>query len=214
MSDSPTSSRPRSTLPHAVPQGIWYRPDRPKIVGMAGWFCAAIGYVGFIMKGSQLPALFSDMKWLNPEYKPIPYNREQFTIAALILFAEMAIALLCIAGALGTLKMRHWGRRTLIKYALIGAGFTIAKTIWQIHMFDFMLDYQLSVTTQPVDRHMLENRQYFALMVMTGVRLLWFTGLLVLLTNHHIVESFDASEGGRGIRRSDDWESGAGESRS
>lgn len=174
---------------------------------MAGFLCLAVGYVGFVMKCAQLPVLFFDMKWLNPEFKPIPYSREQFTIAALSLFLGIAISILCATGAVGALKMRHWGRRLLLWYAILGAAYTLAKSAWQISMFDFMLDFQLSTTTQPLfDRATMENRQFFALVVMTIIQLAWFASLVLLLTNRWVKESFDAAEGGT-VHARGDWES-------
>lgn len=176
---------------------------------MVGFLCLAVGYVGFVLKGTQLPALFfpEKMKALNPSFIPIPYDRVQFSIATLTILAGMLISLFAIAGAIGTLRMKHWGRRTLIWYAIVGAVFTLAKSAWQASMFDFMLDYQLSTTTQPLfDRATMENRQFFALIVMTGVQLLWAAIVIVLLNNRYIVSTFDAAESGTPIGPSD-WES-------
>jgi hypothetical protein len=203
LSDAPQNFRQRESPPTAT-HSIWFQPDRPKIVAMLGFLCLAIGYVGFVMKGAQLPSLFSDMKWLNPDYKPIPYNRVQYSIAALLLLSSMLLSLIAIAGAIGTLKLRHWGRRTLIWYAIIGAMYTLAKTGWQISMFDFMLDFQLSTTTQPLfDRETMANRQFFALIVMTGIQLAWSAGIVLLLTNRYIMSRFDTAEGASG----GDWQS-------
>lgn len=201
-------TRGRDSLPPGVYRGIWYRPDRPRIVGMAAWICVAIGYLGFLLKGSQLPSLFmKDMTWLNPNWKPMPFSREQFAIVVLILIAEMILSLVCIAGAMGALRMKHWGRRTLIWYALIGAVMTLGKAAWQVSMFDFMLDYQMSTTTQPVDRASLENIQFLNLIIMTIVMLAWSGILLVLMKNRFIVESFDLADPRARHAASDDWQS-------
>ncbi len=175
---------------------------------MAGFLCLALGYVGFVLKGASLPALFSDMKWLNPEYKPMPLDRVQFSIYASMIFVDLFIHLVCIAGAIGLLKMRHWGRRTLIWYAGIGAVYLLIKTAWQIHMFDFMLDFQLSTTTQPLfDRETMANRQFFALVVMTAIQLAWSAALILLLTNRFIVDRFTAAEAGILPPAESDWRS-------
>lgn len=176
---------------------------------MIGFLCLAIGYVGFVLKGTQLPALFfpEKMKALNPAYVPIPYDRVQFSIATLSIILSMFISLFAIAGAIGTLRLKHWGRRTLIWYAIVGAVFTLAKSAWQASMFDFMIDYQLSTTTQPLfDRATMENRQFFALIVMTGVQLLWAAIVIVILTNRYIVSTFDAAENNE-LAPQSDWQS-------
>lgn len=211
MSDPHSPTRARDSLPPAVSfapkaYGIWFNPSRPKIVAFFGFVCLAIGYVGFVMKGAGLPALFMDMKWLNPNYKPIPYNRVQFTVTVFIVLIDLLIHLVCIAGAIGTLKMRHWGRKTLIAYAVGGIVFTLLKTAWQISMFDFMIDYQLSTTTQPVDHQQMQNQQFFALIVMTIVQLLWLGLVIVLLTNRYIRGRFDDSENGV-LVIADEWQS-------
>lgn len=212
MSDQP--SRSRDSLPPVIHNtsasyGIWFHPLRPKIIAFFGFICLAIGYVGFVTKGAGLPAIFMDMKWLNPDYKPLPYNRVQFTVTAFIVFTDLLFHLVCIAGAIGTLKMRHWGRKTLLWYAILGSVFTLIKAAWQISMFDFMIDFQRSTTTQPlIDRATMENRQFFALIVMTLIQLVWSALLVVLLTNRYIRGRFDEAEGGK--TRASEWVSQAG----
>lgn len=212
MSELPPTSRSRLPLPPPAKRGLFFNPDRPKIVGMAAWFCMAIGYVGTVMKTAQLPVLFfpEQMKKLNPNFIPIPYSREQFSIAVFSLLIGIAISIGCIVAAVGTLKLRQWGRRGIIWYAIIGAVATLAKSAWQMRMFDFMIEFQLSTTTQPVDRQLMENRQFFALIVMTIVQLVWFGGLILVMSNHWVRERFDAVNA-RTAPASADWQSRAGE---
>ena len=75
---------------------------------------------------------------------------------------------------------------------------TVLKTGWQIQMFDFMLDYQISLTTQPVDRDVAGNRQFFALIVSGIAQLLWPAIVVSILTRRHVKDAFDAVRLGDG----------------
>lgn len=194
---------PVSPLEESTPA----RQRRPKAVGFIGWICAGLGYASFIMKGSQLPSYFfpDKMKWINPEWKPPPFSHGQFTIAVLILFSEMFIGLICMSGGLGCLKLREWGRKLAITYAVTSIILTIAKSAWQISMFDFMIEYQRSMTTQPVTLDAAGNMRYFALIVMSGIQLLWPLLVIILLTRRYVRDAFDAARFGDG--RSEGWQS-------
>ena len=181
------------------------RNRRPKIIGFVGWVCAGIGYMSFVLKGAQLPSYFMDMRWLNPNFVPPPYSRGQFTIAVSILLAEMLLGLVSIAAGLGSLKLREWGRKLLIVYGIASIVLTLLKASWQIAMFDFMLDYQLSTTTQPIDRASIENPQFFALIVSSIVQLFWPTLVIVIATRRSVRDAFDAARLGGGV--SDGWRS-------
>lgn len=184
------------------------RRRRPKIVGIVGWVCAGIGYASFFLKGSQLPSYFAqDMlkKYVNPDWKPPALSRGQFSIAVSILFAEMFVALICMSGGLGALKMREWGRRLLIIYGITAIVLTLLKGAWQISMFDVMLDYQISATTQPYDRTAGGNAQFFALIVSTVSQLLWPAIVLSIVTRRYVKDAFDAARLGDGT--SDGWRS-------
>jgi hypothetical protein len=50
----------------------------------------------------------------------------------------------------------------------------------------------------------MENRQFFALIVMTGIQLLWAAAVIVLLANRWVVSCFDAAQGGMA---GEDWQS-------
>lgn len=182
---------------------------RPKIVGFIGWICAGLGYVGFVVKGGMLPSYFMDMKWLNPEWRPMPYSRGQFATAVTIHLLDMAYALVAIAAGLGTLKLREWGRRLVVYYALAGVPFILLKAAWQVWMFDFMLDYQISTTTQPVDRTSMGNMQFFALLVTTGAQLLWCAILASIMTRQYIKDVFAAAT--FGAVPDNDWRSDSAE---
>jgi hypothetical protein len=183
------------------------RPRRPKIVGFIGWICAGLGYASLILKGSQLPSYFvpEKMKAINPEWKPPPFSREEFTIAVFILFAEMFVGVICMSGGLGCLKLREWGRKLVIGYGILSITLTIAKSAWQIHMFDFMIEYQRSMTTQPITEDVTGNLRYFALIVSAIAQLLWPLIVISILTRPHIKDVFDAARLGDG--RSKGWQS-------
>lgn len=184
------------------------RRRRPKIVGLIGWICAGLGYASFILKGAQLPSYFFPemlQKYVNAQWHPPHLSRGQFTIAVFVLFAEIAVGLICMSGALGALKMREWGRKLLLIYAALSVLLTIVKTAWQIYMFDFMLDYQISLTTQPVDRELAGNRQFFALIVSGFAQLLWPAIVASILTRRHVKDAFDAARLGDGA--SEGWRS-------
>ena len=186
---------PPELAPAAIEYGLWNRPDRPKVVGIIGWVSAAVGYLAFVFKASQLPSHFMDMTWLNPDFKPPPYSREQFAGIVFLLIAEMLLGLACIAGALGTLKMREWGRRLLISYALAALVLSVLKAIFQFHYFDFMVQYQLSSTTQPIDRRQFENAQFFNLIVATAMMPVWPLLVLGILTRRHVKQAFARAGG-------------------
>lgn len=173
------------------------RRRRPKIVGFIGWVCAGLGYASFIMKGSQLPSYFipDKLKWMNPDWKPPQLSRGDFTIAVSFLLIEMLVGLVCMSAGIGCLKMREWGRRLAIVYAVVSIVLTILKCVWQVHMFDFMLDYQQSMTTQPFDRELAGNREFFALISMSVMSLFWPLIVISILTRRHIKDIFANLEG-------------------
>jgi hypothetical protein len=196
-------------LPPVSPleEGAPARRRRPKIVGFIGWICAGLGYASFILKGSQLPSLLvpEKMKWMNPDWKPPPFSHGQFTIAVFILLAEMFVGLICMSGGLGCLKLREWGRKLLIAYGIASIILTIAKSAWQIAMFDFMIEYQRSMTTQPVMQDATGNLRYLALIIMAGAQLMWPLIVISILTRRHVKDAFDAARLGDG--RSKGWQS-------
>ena len=177
------------------------------MIGFIGWICAGLGYASLILKGSQLPSYFfpEKLKAINPEWKPPPLSREEFTIAVLILFAEMFVGVICMSGGLGALKLREWGRKLLIGYGVLSIVLTIAKSAWQIHMFDFMIEYQRSMTTQPITQDETGNLRYFALIVSATAQLLWPLIVISILTRPHMKDRFDAARLGDG--RSRGWRS-------
>ena len=197
--------------PRPAPQGIWNRPDRPFVVGVLGWVCAAIGYVSFFLKGSQLPSYFIDMKWLNPAWKPMPLTRYQFLANITLLLAEMALALLAIAGGLGCLKLREWARRTLFWYAIAGIALGLLKFIYQMSTFDQQIDFRISTTSEAVDRNLLANREFFYLATTTLMTsLIWPLLVLAILTRRHVRKAFDQANGVPGttpLGTGDEWRS-------
>ena len=184
------------------------RRHRPKIIGFVGWITAGIGYLSFVLKGAQLPSYFFP-EWvksaINPAWTPPPYSRGQFAIAVSILLAELLLALVAVAGGLGSLKLREWGRRLLIAYGVAAILLTLVKSAWQISMFDFMLDYQISTTTQPVNRASMENPQFFALILSSIVQLFWPIFVIIIATRRYVRDAFDAARLGGGS--SDGWQS-------
>jgi hypothetical protein len=212
-------AKPRSNdLPPDVPlpsaaglppenYGIWYRSDRPRVVGIIGWVCAAIGYGAFVLKAPQLLIYFwpSILKSVNADWVPMQLSRGQFAASVFILLAELALALFTIAAGLGALKMKEWGRRSLVWYALLAAVLTVIKTGWQIFMFDTMLDYHATTTTQPFDRQTAGNAQFVVLLIMAAVQLLWAAMVASLMTRMYVKEAYAKAEAARSGHN--DWRS-------
>lgn len=205
MSDQPTNPPPSrlrdlprtqgAVLHQTGDYGMWNRPDRPLVVGVIGWICAAIGYFTFFLKGSQLPAAIGmDMSWLTPGYKPMPLTRFQFMANISILLVDMAIGLMAIAGGLGVLRLREWARRTLVYYALIGLAFGLLRTIYQIAMLDAQIDFQISTTTEAVDRNAFGNTQFFYLITTAMMGGVWSLLVLGIMTRGHVRKAFNNAE--------------------
>lgn len=187
LRDLPPAEYPPIRATH---DGIWNRPDRPKLVGIVGWICAAVGYLAFILKGGTLVRYFSDMKWLNPNYVAPVLTRNQYAAEVFLVLADMAVGLLAIAAGLGALKVREWGRRLLIWYAIAALVVGLLKAIYQFASFDSMLDHAIAASTQPVDRPTAENREFFFLISATLMMAIWPILVIVVATRRHVREAF------------------------
>lgn len=186
---------PPSLQTPAAHAGIWNRPDRPKIVGIVGWVTAGLGYLNFVIKGGFLFHYFSDMKWLNPNYVPRVLTRGQFAAEVSLTLADMAIGLLAIAAGLGALKLREWGRRSLIYYAIASLTLGLLRAIYQFSSFDAMMDGAIAAATQPVNRQSAENREFFVLISATVMMAVWPILVLMISTRRYVRAAFARTSG-------------------
>jgi len=200
--DVPVTRRRLRDLPPslhapAASAGIWNRPDRPKIVGIVGWVTAAIGYVSFILKLSQLPVFFfpEHMKVFNPNFVLPPYTRGQFAGSVLLLMAEAIVGLIAIAGGLGSLKLREWGRRAILVYGGAALVLSVVRGVFQYVTFDAMLDGMIAASTQPIDRHAAENSQFFFFLTSTAMFAVWPAIVLTTMTRRHVRQAFARTQG-------------------
>ena len=194
-----TTRRLRDLPPSLAParhDGLWNRPDRPKIVGILGWITVAIGYLSFILKGGGSIRYFSDMKWLDPGYVAPVLTRNQYAAEVSLVLAELAIGLLAIAAGLGTLKLREWGRRLLIAYALAALATGALKAIYQFASFDGLVARTVAAATQPIDRQAVENRGFFILITFTLMSAVWPLIVLTLATRRHVSDAFARADAG------------------
>lgn len=203
-SDLPLRTRKRADLPPefagaVAPRhtGIWNRPDRPRIVGIIGWVCAAIGYLSFVIKLAQMPSFFFPdlMKAFNPNYVLPPYTRGQFLGSVLILLAEALIGLLAIAGGLGSLKLREWGRRLILAYAVAALAMSVVRGVFQYVTFDAMLDNAIAASTQPIDRQAAENAQFFYFVTSTMMFAVWPLLVITIMSRRHVRQAFARAQG-------------------
>jgi heme/copper-type cytochrome/quinol oxidase subunit 3 len=175
--------------------GLWNRPDRPRTVGFIGWVTVAAGYVSFCVKGGTLPRYFIDMRWLNPNYVAPVLTRGQFATEVLMIVADMLLGLMAIAVGLAALRMRDWGRRGLIWYASIALLLGAIKATYQFTMFDTMIDQGIAASTQPIDRQMAENREFFYLVTATPMMAVWPLLVLWIATRPHVRRAYDRANG-------------------
>jgi len=165
-------------------------PQPPPAVRWIGYLSLAIGYFGLTLKPVALAPLFFDLRRIKPDYVAPQYTPAEFTYVVLYALIGAAVSAVALAGGLGVLKMRPWGRTLLLAYATCAVVLTLVTAAYGIAQFDRATELVVASSTQPVDVPRLRNFQMFFLVSGTLARLLWPAILLTVLTRPHVKRAF------------------------
>lgn len=193
-SDNAVSYRPA--------EGVWRRPDRPGAVSVISYVLIGLGYVGFLLKGVFLVVSFLDVETLrgfNPDFNRPELTRAEFAISTLQYVAGMLVSLTALAGGIGLLKMRGWGRRLAIAYAVAALLMTVSNGVWKLATFDRQFELMVQSNTRMMadpsvsvaDR---KNKQFTVWLLAPIAQLMLPGAILGILTRRHIIEAFNEAQ--------------------
>jgi hypothetical protein len=170
--------------------GIWSNPARPRPLTIIAYISVALGYVGFLLKTSTFAVLtlLSETfirQNINPNYVAPDISPGEFAFAAAVGFAGLITSLLSLAGGIGLLKMRRWGRSLLMMYAAAALTLVLVNGIRNVATFDRRFELSLSATTRPDEQQELadtKNQTFLVSLVAPVALMIWPAAVLSILT--------------------------------
>jgi hypothetical protein len=168
---------------------IWTRQDRPKMLGLLGYLCLALGYVGFILFGTGLFPFFVDARKLNPKYiypDVTPFEN----LAAMLYLVFMAIlCLTLLAGGIGLLRMKFWGKRVVTICACVMLSLIVLKFLDLSIRLDRHADLQMQATTQPLVANEVKQALLMHGLISSAMFAVFPLIALTILTRRYINEA-------------------------
>jgi hypothetical protein len=181
----------------------WRRPDRPWQLSAIGYVGMAIGYIGFLLKGVTLVMQFVPVDVIRKNLNP-DFNRDvtegEFTVSVISLAIGMVLSLLSLAGGIGLLKMRRWGRKTMRVYAVGAIIMTLLLAGWSFSNFDRRFQQQVSAgrLEDGVDLQQERNLAMLRQVINPPALLIWPLAIITILGRRPIVEAIERAERGQG----------------
>lgn len=178
---------------------VWRNPNRPWQLSLIGYFCVVIGYIGILWKIPSNSNLFLNadlLRKVNPNYVDIPYSAFEYVFVLSMVLIGTVVSFIALAGGIGTLKLRAWGRKAVIIYASCAIALTLAKCVWSFVRFDDDVGRMISSTTQPVDPEAARRSRATVLVFGTLAQLIAPMAMLTILNRRVIRDVFDARKKG------------------
>jgi hypothetical protein len=181
----------------AMFSGAWRDPARPWVVSVIGYVSIAFGYIFFLLKGAYLLVQFVDESWIrenvNVDFARPDITPLEFLIGVLILLVGIGLSLASLAGGIGLLKLRQWGRRLVMLYAIGAITMTILVGIWKLARVDREIELAMQSTTRPVEGFNIDEQRNFVFansVIQPIVMLVWPITILTILTRAHVRKAF------------------------
>lgn len=177
----------------------WRRPDRPWQLSTIGYVGMAMGYIGFLLKGVTLVMQFVPVDVIRKNLNP-DFNRDvtptEFTISVLSLGIGMVLSLLSLAGGIGLLKMRRWGRQTMRLYAIGAIVMTLLMAGWGVSNFERRFQQQVTAgrLEEGVDLQQERNLAMLRQVIQPVALLVWPMAIITILGRRPIVEAIERVE--------------------
>ena len=178
---------------------VWRNPNRPWQLSLIGYFCVVVGYIGIVWKIPSNSSLFISTEFLkkvNPSFIEPKYTSIEYVYSLATVLLGTLVSIIALAGGIGVLKLRPWGRKFIIIYATSAIFMTIVKCGWGTIFFDNQVDRIIQSTTQPVERESVERAQTTVITFGTPAELVAPIAMLTILNRRAIREVFNGRKKG------------------
>lgn len=178
---------------------VWRNPNRPWQLSLIGYFCVVVGYIGIVWKIPSNSKLFLSADFLrkvNPSYVDVPYSAFEYVFVLSMVLIGTIVSLVALAGGIGVLKMREWGRKAILIYATCAIILTLAKCVSSAMRFEEDVQRMIASTTQPVDPEAARRSRATVLVFGTLSQLVAPMAMLTILNRRVIREVFDGRKKG------------------
>ncbi|HQY89453.1 MAG TPA: hypothetical protein PK402_12445 [Tepidisphaeraceae bacterium] len=178
---------------------VWRNPNRPWQLSLIGYFCVIVGYFGVILKIPTSAPLFVSTEFLrkfNPSFPEQHYGAVEYVYALTTVLVGTIVSFIAIAGGIGVLKLRAWGRKCVIIYASAAIVMTLVKCVWTATHFEAEVARIVAATTQttqpiePADPEAVRRSRATVLFFGTISQLVAPAAMLTILRRRPIREAF------------------------